>query len=715
MSDNDEPSAELASVTHLPARRDDGEIVVMTREEWQRAELARVAKARHEGYKADVIAVTRVTKQVVTHPHTVTASRLVARNTWFVVAGAGLLLSKGRRRRAFPDVQLKAAAAAGSADDTKYWFEASEQAKDRRHKRIMDWLKAPLEWLRALVVSGLGAMGMLLALGVIVALYTRDASWVFAPIVAVGSVVVFVVTTVTLLYGALLIAAPAIVVLACWHQGRKADVTPGWLAPANQKRDDEITSQRVVLAFRELGIAPLRKAITEMGDGGAFMLSSVVRAGCGVEVDVTLPPIGVSTLDVINRRRKLAENLGRHEHEVFPTVAPQARTVRVWAADSGALDEPIGPSPLVTDPDHRGDYQRGKAPWGVNLRGDQIEVSLYQRHVLVVGASNQGKSRAMIALALYLALDKRVEFRIADLKGINPKTKRSDWDPMRGIATVFIAGPADEHVIGATEMLEAGVVEMNRRITEGGNWDTLILIVDEAQVSFMCPAKDDAGRPYGGAKSTSRYFTACRYLQNQGRAVDVLLWQGTQNPTDQNLPVIVREGAHLRICTAVGSESQAGMALGPNAMAGGAAPHKLRLGLDKGTLVVAGDGAPLGNGETSVTVRTHYINEADADDLGDRIRALRGSAKVWADAEIVRDLIEDVHEEMRDDEKVRASHMADRLREAYPSYRPYRAMDGERLAALLREKHVEVRKDRGHLMVRAERILRILDERQGVE
>ena len=65
-----------------------------------------------------------------------------------------------------------------------------------------------------------------------------------------------------------------------------------------------------------------------------------------------------------NRRRKLAENLTRHEHEVFITIPQAARTVRLWVADSGALDEPIGPSPLVTDETMTADYKPRAAPRG---------------------------------------------------------------------------------------------------------------------------------------------------------------------------------------------------------------------------------------------------------------------------------------------------------------------------------------------------------------
>src|SRR5690606_11975785 len=148
------------------------------------------------------------------------------------------------------------------------------------------------------------------------------------------------------------------------------------------------TPSIVVTALRDLGISALRKAIKEMGDAGAAMLSPIVLSGCGVELDIHLPS-GVDTEEVRSRRRKFAENLGRHEHEVFITVAPTARTVRVWIADSGALDEPIGPSPLVIDPDMTADFYTGRAPWGQTLRGELAALSLLQRHVLITGLSNQ--------------------------------------------------------------------------------------------------------------------------------------------------------------------------------------------------------------------------------------------------------------------------------------------------------------------------------------
>lgn len=67
------------------------------------------------------------------------------------------------------------------------------------------------------------------------------------------------------------------------------------------------------------------------------------------------------------------------------------------------------------------------------------------------------------------------------------------------------------------------------------------------------------------------------------------------------------------------------MALGDKAVNGAAAPHLLRQGLDKGTLVVASDGIDIPAGEASITVRTHYIDDDEAEAIADRAKALRNA------------------------------------------------------------------------------------------
>ncbi|MFD9376103.1 ATP-binding protein [Streptomyces sp. NPDC059999] len=564
----------------------------------------------------------RSLRMVVTHERTRTAARLVARHGMYVIGGTRITAKRtwdGRTGSRY-ERMIRAAEAAGNWEEAKEWEDRLTRFRAARHHRRMDLLKAPQDAARsALFGTGL-TVGGLLAMGIVLAIANKDIRDVIAPISAVIEAIRWIVHVGTIVWGPAVTIGPWLALLALWGVGRQRQTAPQWALPA-QQRDDAgapITPSIVVTALRDLGIGPLRGAIKEMGDAGAGMLGPIRIAGCGVEVDVTLPS-GVSTAEVQGRRRKLAENLARHEHEVFITLPTAARTVRLWIADSGALDEPIGPSPLVTDQTATANYKTGKAPWGQDLRGDAARMSLYQRMVLITGLSNQGKTAALRALALWLALDRTVEFRIADLKGVG------DWGMFDGLATTLIQGPTDEHVIEATEMVEGLVAEMERRIQAppGTVFPPLVGIVDEAQVAFMCPAVGDDKRPYGGSKATSRYFMAVRKIHNQGRAVDVVLWEGTQDPTDQNLPKLVREGAHTRVSLVLGTESQARMALGDKAVDGGAAPHLLRQGLDKGTVVVASDGITIPAGQASITVRTHYVDTDQATAVAERAKALR--------------------------------------------------------------------------------------------
>lgn len=83
--------------------------------------------------------------------------------------------------------------------------------------------------------------------------------------------------------------------------------------------------------------------------------------------------------------------------------------------------------------------------------------------------------------------------------------------------------------------------------------------------------------------------------------------------------------------------------------------------------------------------------------------------------EKVRDLLDDVHEAFGSEDKVRAAHMADRLRETYPGCREYRAINGTGLVAKLAEVGVVVDPGQGrHFLIHAARVLRAIDERAGV-
>ncbi|MEV5159422.1 ATP-binding protein [Streptomyces sp. NPDC053728] len=649
-------------------------------------------------------------RTVATHEHTKTACRAAARHGLYLVGGTRIVARRtweGRTASRYERL-LRAAEAAGNMEAAAEWEERGQRFRQGRHRRRMDLLTAPMDAAKGIAAgAGIGAGGLLL-LGIMLAVGTKDWTDIATPTMALIELVRWIVFIITVTWGPLVTIGPWAVLLGLWAVGKNQQAAPQWALPANARsgEGEPLTPSIVVLALRNLGIAPLRNAIKEMGDAGASMLGPIRIAGCGVEVDVTLPS-GVSTNEVQNRRRKLAENLARHEHEVFITIPQAARTVRLWVADSGALDEPIAPSPLVTDPDSKADYKSGKAPWGQDLRGDAAALSLYQRHLLITGLSNQGKTAALRALALWLALDRTVEFRLADLKGAG------DWAMFDGLATVLIQGPTDDHVIEATEMLEGGVSEMERRLQAppGTMFPPLVLLVDEAQVAFMCPVVDGEKRPYGGSKATSRYFMAARKIHNQGRAVNVTLWQGTQDPTDQNLPKLVREGAHTRASLALGTESQARMALGDKAVDGGAAPNLLRPGLDKGTLVVASDGIAIPAGQASITVRTHFIDTDEAALITARAKAMRDGVTTLhvIERDEERDPLADIATVIGDTKRVLTQDVLQRL--AVLSEDAYGAWTHADLKRVLDGTAAEPYKSDGRMVVGRERIARAIANR----
>jgi S-DNA-T family DNA segregation ATPase FtsK/SpoIIIE len=641
----------------------------------------------------------RRVRELATHDRTRAAGRLAVRHTAYIAGGARILVKRtwDGRSAARYERMIRTAEAAGNRIEAAEWEERGRAFRAARHQRRMELLGAPVRLAKATAMTGALAGGGLVSLGVILAVAQKDPAQVIAPILFTVQAIRWAVVVAGVVWGITLWLAPACLFLGLWSVGSARQAAPRWALPASQRGDGEpITPSIVVTALRDLGISPLRNAIKAMEDAGAGMLSPIKLAGCGVELDITLPS-GSSTEEVLARRRKFAENLGRHEHEVHLSVAPAARTVRAWIADSGALDEPIGASPIVLDPDTRADYRTGRAPWGVDLRGDAALISLYQRHLLITGLSNQGKTASLRALALWLGHDPKVEFRIADLKGLK------DWDMFADIATTLIQGPTDEHVIAATEMVEGLVA------AKGTVFTPLVGIVDEAQVAYGSGAIGLDKRPYGGSKATSRYFRAVKAVHDQGRAVDVTIWEGTQDPTNENLPKRSREGNHIRCALALGTESQAAMALGETPVNAGAAPHKLRQGIDKGVVVVAGDGIKLAPGQPSITVRTHYISDEDAELIAERIRDRRGAAPAPAtDFEPV-DHLADIDAALRGEPRVRTQVVLQRLAEARPAeYADWTFAD---LKAVLDDAGATPYKSDGVMVVGRQRVAEAIEER----
>ncbi|MER8004972.1 ATP-binding protein [Streptomyces sp. NPDC094149] len=648
-------------------------------------------------------------RAALTDERTRNACRIVVRHGAYTAGGGRIVWRRywEERTTARYGRMMRAAEAAGNLDEAKEWEERAHRFREARHKRRLDMLHAMREAPRAAGAVALTGTGILTAAGIALAVANKDFADLAVPFEFAIDAIRWAFIIGAVVWGIAPMVGPALGLAALWDIGRRRQAAPHWALPAGVRGDGEpITPSIVVKAFRDLGIATLRKAITDMEDAGAAMLSVIAPAGVGVEVDVHLPS-GVSTEEIQNRRRKLAENLGRHEHELYISIPPAPRTVRLWIADSGALDEPIPASPLVTDPDLKADYKTGRCPWGVTLRGDAALVTLYQKMILVTGLSNQGKTASLRALALWLALDPTVEFRIGDLKGIG------DWHMFIGLATILIEGPTDDHVMDVTHMVEDGFDEMQRRLLQpkGTEFHPLVIIVDEAQVAYGSGAVGVDKRPYGGKKATSRYFRAVKGIHDQGRAVNVTIWEGTQDPTDENLPKRSREGNHIRASLVLGTASQAKMALGDAPVDAGAAPHKLRQGLDKGQLVVAGEGLKMAPGQVSENVRTHYINDDEAEEIVERAKARRAGVSTVHKLEAVQEVdhLTDLAVVVGTEKRVRTTEVLHRLKAR--NHAVYEHWTGGTLKELLAEYDEETGLYDGYPVVKLESVQRALEYR----
>ncbi|WP_267881518.1 FtsK/SpoIIIE domain-containing protein, partial [Streptomyces sp. NRRL S-1448] len=404
--------------------------------------------------------VARGAHRLATHDRTRTAVQMVARHGGYFVGGAGVVAKRTWEGRtvAVHHRMRAMALAAGDHAAAAEWQDRADRFRRERHERRIELIHKVPTMAKSAAIGTAATEGVLLLVGICMAIHDRELHDVVAPTLAAIDAVRALCWFVGIAWGPALGLALVACLSHLWRAGHQHETAPAWARPDSGTPDDiPITPSIVVKALSDLGIPALKKAIKEMADGAAGMLGPIRLAGCGIEVDVTLPS-GVSTEEILGKRRKLAENMNRHEHELHMTIPPAPRTVRMWVADSGALDQPIGPSPLVTDPDLTADMRKGRAPWGQDLRGDTALISLWQRHMLITGLSNQGKTASLRALALWLAFDTRVEFRLADLKGVG------DWQMFDGIATTLIQGPTDEHVMEATHMVEGGVEEMGRRI-----------------------------------------------------------------------------------------------------------------------------------------------------------------------------------------------------------------------------------------------------------
>ena len=236
---------------------------------------------------------------------------------------------------------------------------------------------------------------------------------------------------------------------------------------------------------------------------------------------------------------------------------------------------------------------------------------LYQRHLLITGLSNQGKTASLRALALWLALD-----RVGGVPDRRPQGRRR-LAHVRRPRHVLIQGPTDDHVIDATEMARGRGGGDERAVSwrRQGTARVPPLVVHRRRGAgrVHVPASGEDKRPYGGSKATSRYFHG-RQEDPQpgprgqrdhlgGHAGPHRPEPSQAGPRGRPHPRLPRAGH--RVAGPDGArETRPSTAAPPRTSSARA--------WTRGTLVVAGDGLEARRGQSSITVRTHYIDDDEA-------------------------------------------------------------------------------------------------------
>ncbi|MCG3748888.1 hypothetical protein [Amycolatopsis sp. Poz14] len=604
-------AGELATVHRLPTRDETGEVLeadeVLTAEEYERRKSQKEqALARWAGYRNDAVVVVRTAKKVAKHDRTKAAFRHV-----IVYPTSGVKIVVRRYRDAHGanryERQMRAAEAAGDQEALRYWQEADVAEKQRRHDRVQDWISAPGKVIKATVVGLLGLAGLLLGIGMVLAVKNGDVSEVLAPIGAVLDAIAFTVWFLTT-YGVFLLVGGTVLGLGYLYQtGRTHGETPQWLAPKVEGNTmDELPDENTILnALKNLNIPGFKAALKE-GWRIKFITPPVVD-GKGWRTQVALPP-ACPVEEIVKRKTTLAHNLVRYPREVWPTE-PQPSVLDLWVAKPGALSGPVGPWPLLADLDNaQVDYFAG-VPVGVTLKGDVVNGRLFEANYVFGGMMGSGKSTLAINLVLGAMLDPLTLIDVVVM------AENADYDPMKPRLNSLTTGAGEETVDKCLNLLcelyddltvrgqaikeHAVSRAVTRELAEkDARLRPRVVVIDECQNLFM-------------GKDGKVAIEVASKLMSTARKYAITLIFLTPEPSKDALPRKITSVASNKACFAIGDQMANDAVLGTGSYKAGISAVGLVPKTDEGP----GDvGTCMQRGFTAQPglLRSFYNGEKDA-------------------------------------------------------------------------------------------------------
>ena len=597
-----------------------GELVPLTRPAGLVRQAGGVAKRQ-------TVQMVKVVRVVATHPTTKTGGKAVARNMWWPVAGAMVVSKRWRDTHGASRYErmMRAAEVAGDREMLLEWEARDVTEKAARHGRVMDWVRSPLDLIRALAVGCAAVVGLLLTLGVILAIAQHDIGQVIGPISAVISAIAWLVWFFTV-YGTLLITAATVGGIAyLWQVGRTHTDPPAWTTPTGvgdpMGRDVVPDEGAILNALKNLNLAPLNRKFKE-GWTPRWVLGTG-RDGKGWRTQLELPP-GV-TVEMINGARAvLAHNLVRLPVEVWPTEPKRLPGVLdLWVADQGLLTGPVEPYPLLHEGD--ADYFKG-VPVGIDQRGTTIHGSLMAGNYGIAGIMGSGKTSLVVNLLCGAMLDPLVDIDVYVM------AYNVDYDPMRPRLRSLVKGDEDEHVIAAMDALRALRSEVTLRgkiLAELGGDETKVtraLAEREARLRPRVVVFDECQEMFRHPEFGEEAKELAIKVMTKARKCAITLLFVTPAPSAGSLPRDLAKTVSHAVCFAIRDHQGNDAILGTGAHKAGITATTLVPGEDVGTAMASGFGPVPG------LLRTHYIRrEKGHDDLTPIVKravALRDDAGI---------------------------------------------------------------------------------------
>jgi DNA segregation ATPase FtsK/SpoIIIE, S-DNA-T family len=629
-------------------------------------------------------------RAVATHDRT----RAAGRNAAYVGIGAAVVARRmwESRSTARYERHIRSAETAGDHESALAWDVQRVKFLKDRHARRTALVELPIKIARELPKIAIGIVGTLAAIGVLLAIATRNIREVAAPLRTAATIAEWVSIAFSVAWGPFVLAAPGIATAVLYWIGRSyanASMT-AWSVPGKDDGEDGgivVTADTIVLALQHLPIPALRAAFKN--DWSPTFHTLPVRDGRGYSA-VFSNPLGVTSSMIADQRAVLARNVHRAEVEVWPSDAEKAGlgpagTVAVWIADRGAIGRSAPEYPLL----HEGaaDVFEG-VPSGVSPRGDQIGVPIVGNNFVAGGQMGQGKSNACRVAMLGGALDPLAEL------WVHVFAYNGDFDAYAPRLARYVKGAEEEHLAAAMASLQELYEEVARREARLAELGAKKLTRQLAQqypdlrpkMALFSECHELFGHRENGELATELAVKTMRRARKTG------IWLGfdTQSSRKDAIPPKIVELVSVNCCFYVKSWRSNDGFLGDGSFAAGIRATELRPGRDRGTALVTGVS------EAQFELLRWYFVEVN-DDTGydaaaEVIARSVGQVAPGTPVEGGSPVPEITHRDLLDDldavlgaERVKLRDVVGLLRKLAPAWGPYQRMTAKQLAAELRD------------------------------